>query len=160
MPVRLTDWVDTRLGMTIVSGSFQTQTLMGAVSNIESRRYTSTRTLVSLDMFSNTVGGAYGVQVADIAIGVISVEAFTANAAIPDPNVDNDKPAGGWLYRAQMHPFQNSAGAPVVTTLKADVRAGRKVDRGVMFIVITSASSVGTPFTLLARGLIRTLFKL
>ncbi len=159
MPARPTDWLDTRLGMTVTSGGQQNQSLMGAVTNIEARRYTCIRMFVRIECHSNSVAGAYGVQQLDIGIGITSVEAFNAGV-LPDPNVDNDKPAKGWMYRTKLLVGQNGVGVNPIYSVMADVRAARKIERGELFIVVNSGSTVGTTFTMTVSGLIRCLMKL
>jgi len=159
MAARPTDWLDTRLGMTVASGAQSSQSLMGAVSNIEARRYTLIRSLLRLELLSLSTAVAYGVQIVDIGVGIISVEAFTAGV-FPDPNVDNDKPAKGWIYRTQVAVSQNGIGTVIPISLTADVRGARKIERGELFIVANSASVVGTTFTIGINGLFRALMKL
>jgi len=160
MPRRPSDWLDTRVALSLPVGGQVIQSLMGAVSNIEARRYTVVRSLLRMGLSSQTIAGAYGVTKVDIAIGVISVEAFTGAAAIPDPSTDNDKPAGGWMYRTQVLVAQNGIGTSILSEVTADIRTGRKIDRGELFIVFDSASVRGTAFGIDVHGLYRGLMLL
>ncbi len=162
MPARPTDWLDTIVGLAPTSGgALQFQSLMGAVSNIEARRYTCVRTLVRLDLQSTTVAGAWGSNIVHIGIGVVSVAALAAGAAsLPNPSIANDKPALGWLYRTTVVVAQNGIGTPVVFPITADVRGSRKIDRGDLVLMIDNVAHLGTTATIQCTGLIRCLMKL
>ncbi len=100
----------------------------------------------------------------DFGIGVAALEAFNANA-IPDPDVAGDVPARGWLWRSTMIAVANSVTGPPAhdvyfgTTLEADVRAMRKVDRGKLYLVMRSGPTVvsGSYLPTAVIGLVRTL---
>lgn len=159
MVARPTDWLDTLVALDPVSGAQANQSLMGAVTNVEARRYTVIRTLIRLELSSSTVAGAWGRQLVDIGIGIASVESFDAGV-LPDPEVANDKPARGWLYRNSIVVTQNGIGTPINVTVVADVRGARKIDRGELFIVATNSAFGGTSFTTAIRGVVRSLMKL
>ncbi len=156
---RQTDWFDTSVGLGVATGAQGLQTLMAAVEPIAMRGLTVIRTIVTLGLFSTTVAGAWGVQRASIGIGVGSQDAFTAGV-VPDPNTPVDKPPRGWLYKTTRMVEQNGSGAPVVMTVEADLRGARKVEHGILYLVVDNETVVGTTFTLQVHGLVRCLFKL
>jgi len=133
--------------------------LMTGVAPVNVRRQTLIRTILRLELFSETVAGAWGTQRVDIGIGITSQEAFAAGV-VPDPNTDGDQPSRGWIYRTRVVPSQNSAGAPVVLTLAADIRAARKLDDGECYLVVNNSTTTGTSFTVRQSGIIRQLWLL
>ena len=156
---RPTDWIDTRVNLTIASPSQGRQSLMTGVAPVNMRGMTLIRTIISLGMYSASIAGAWGVQNCDIGIGVASQEAFAAGV-VPDPSADADKPPRGWVYRTSKVVGQNGAGAPIVTVLEADIRGARKIENGELYIVVDNALLLGTSFSVSIDGLIRTLYKL
>jgi len=156
---RATDWVDTRLGLTIpVSGQFLSSLLSGLTQE-ELRGATIVRTILTLGVCSETVAGAWGNMVIDLAIGIVSREAFAAGV-VPDPVVDRDTPARGWMWRTQRVISQNGVGGQVVFDVTADIRGARKVENGNVFIVANSSVLDGTTFVMTVRGMVRLLMKL
>ncbi len=156
---RQMDWIDTRIGFTLATG-FQFGTdIDGGSTQVVQRGTTIIRTIIKLGMSSNSVAGAWGLQLIDMAIGIGDREAFSAGI-FPDPNTDTDKPARGWMWRTSELLSQNGVGSPVVTTVQADIRGARKIDLGRAYIVFDNTAVQGTPFTATIRGLIRTLVKL
>jgi len=93
--------------------------------------------VVPQNLSDNIDGGA----VVDMAIGVAALEAFTANV-VPDPDVAAETPARGWLWKDRLIAVGNSVTGPPAhdvyygTSLHADVRAMRKVDRGILYLAI------------------------
>ncbi len=80
-------------------------------------------------------------SVIDIGIGVSSVEAFAVSntAGLPNPSVATNFPPRGWLYVATRAVSQQAESVGVVNQVEKfefDVRGMRKVDKGVMFIII------------------------
>ena len=131
----------------------------GSVTDVVARRLTVVRTIVSLDIFSTTVAGVWGVQEIALGIGVISREAFAAGV-FPDPVEANDKPTRGWLWRTHQAVSQNGSGGQVLVHIEGDFRGARKLDAGVLILIINNTPLQGTAFTVFTRGLVRTLFKL
>ena len=123
------------------------------------RGCTVIRTLISLDLCSQTVAGAWGVQRCDMAIGIASQEAFAAGV-LPDPVTNTDKPPRGWMWRSSRSVAQNGVGSPVLSSLQADIRGARKVENGEVFLIIDNSNVFGTAFNVQALGLVRLLVKL
>jgi len=100
-------------------------------------------------------------QQVSLGIGVASREAFDAGV-IPDPNSQSEQPARGWLYRdVRTLLYQNSATFGVedfvYPTFVFDVRAARKVDRGVCFLEMVNNNIFGTSMIVRANGIVRAL---
>ncbi len=156
---RMTDWVDTRIGLTATTGSQVSTRVDGGSTQVVQRGTTIIRTIVSLDMSSSSVAGAFGVQIADMAIGIVSREAFAAGT-FPDPNDSTDKPARGWLWYHSMKVAQNGVGTQIIYPVRSDIRGARKVENGIVVLVLNSTALVGTAFSIHVHGLIRSLVKL
>ena len=158
---RQSEWKDNLFDFNLASGQGNVQSLVANFTEPDKRGMTLIRTIIHIEMFSNTVAGAYGVQVVSAGIGVASQEAFAIGAtAISDPQTESDKPTRGWVWRTQIAVSQNGTGLDLVRTISRDIRAVRKLENGELFIVFDSDPGVGTAFTMSVRGLVRTLFKL
>ena len=101
-----------------------------------------------------------GIQQIDLAIGVTSLEAFTAQV-VPDPNVQADYPPLGWLYiSTRTVIFNNSSGTTeklFIPEFHFDVGANRKIDKGVLFMVWNNTNAAGGGFTVRMVGRVRSL---
>jgi len=159
MVTRQVDWQDTQVSEAVVSGAQGSVRVDGSVTDVVARRMTAIRTIISLDVFSTTVAGAYGVQEIALGLGVISREAFAAGV-FPDPVEATDKPTRGWLWRTHQAVSQNGTGSPVVSRIVGDFRGARKLDAGILILIVNNTPLTGTAFPILLRGLVRVLFKL
>jgi len=149
-------WVDTNVNLAASSGSQSAGlSLMGGFTAAEIFGWTVTRLIFDLGLHSTTVGGAWGVHAADLGIGIVSAESFAAGI-FPDPVQSTEKPIRGWLYKVRCAVSQNSGGQ-VIFPCRGDLRSGRKIDTGVMFLIINNTPFFGTTFTLQALGTIRAL---
>jgi len=156
---RATDWIDTLFGETVATGAQQLVSLMTGVAPVNVRRQTLIRTLITLDVTSETVAGVWGTQTLDLGIGITSQEAFAAGV-VADPITANDQPSRGWIYRTRRVIAQNGSGGKVVYTVQADIRASRKLDDGECYIVFNNGTTLGTAFTIRVTGLVRQLWLL
>ena len=157
---RPTDWVDTLVNLEVSSANQAVTSLMTGLAPVNTRGQTIIRTIIMLQMFSNTVAGAFGVNRIDLGIGITSQEAFAAGI-VPDPGTVGDKPPRGWMWRAETLVSQNGAQAgDVITRLEADLRGARKVENGEVFLVVENNPLLGTTAQYNVRGLVRQLYKL
>ena len=102
-----------------------------------------------------------GVMVVDVGIGVSANEAFVAGV-LPDPNIGSDVPSMGWLYRTSLVCVKvHSSGTDFEIAdfgeVRFDTRAGRKVDRGRLYINMIAGVVQDTSFPVRVIGLIRAL---
>ena len=157
---RATDWVDTRLNLEVPTDNQTIGSLVTGLAPLNLRGMTVIRTIIHIGMFSNSVAGAWGVQIVDLAIGIASQDAFAAGV-VPDPKAAADKPPRGWMWRTEAVVSQNGTGTPVVTYIDADIRGARKVENGEVYLVVdNTGSGQGTTFQVNVRGIIRQLYKL
>ena len=151
-------WSDTLLGINIDGG----QLSFNLLSNLAASDTKTVVRLVGEITFFPSVGVTTGetVQAIDIGVMVVSGEAFTAGV-FPDPETDSDTPTLGWLFRTRVGQFVDSSATipdswhtPVV---RFDIRAGRKVDRGVLVMVMDKSVLDGVAHTLRVVGIVRAL---
>ena len=156
---RRTTWIDNLSSFVVApGGGQQSQSLLQGVAPEDTRGTTVVRVLYDLQLHSTSVAGAWGVQALDLAFGVTSQEAFAAGV-FPDPNAD-ERPVGGWMFRTRCVIAQNGAGAPILTSCKGDLRSGRKLDAGEVYVVANNSDLDGTAFTVRVTGIIRLLLML
>ena len=156
---RATDWIDTLVGFTVATGVQSNVSLMTGVAPVNVWRQTLIRTIVELSVYSSSVAGVWGTQLVNAGIGIASQEAFAAGV-LADPNVANDQPSRGWIYRTGFVVGQNATGGNIVHNVRADIRAARKLDDGECYLVVNNGTDLGTAFTILVRGIIRQLWLL
>ena len=156
---RRTSWEDLVADIIVTSGAQQDVDLLNNLSDDESRGLTVTRVIGTIHMFSGTIAGAWGKQILDMGIGVVSVDAVAANA-FPDPNLSQDQPPRGWLWRGQEMPEQNGVGTRIVKTIHFDVHGQRRLEAGRLMLIINSTGGTGTAFTTEMRVLMRSLLLL
>ncbi len=139
-------WADTRFsGQLLVASGTTKDDLLAGLSPSDVK--TVTRILVDLYM-AYPVGNDVAVDrenSIDVGIGVVSQEAFDLET-LPDMNAVADYPQQGWVYIATAPVWRTSmAGAFVAESahFKADIRAQRKVDRGVLFLSILNIGNIG-----------------
>jgi len=152
-------WIEKEVNQAIAAAGQDVKSMMGGLSTDQTRGMTVTRLIGRVGFSSATVAGAWGVNVLDIGIGVVSQEGFAAGV-VPDPSVANDEPVRGWLFRTRVVVSQNGAGGQVVHELHFDIRAQRKVETGELVIIMDNSAISGTSFTINAQGWIRTLVRL
>ena len=102
-------------------------------------------------------------QIIDLAIGVSSVEAFNLGAtALPDPNTEGDYPPRGWLYATRVYYEQTlpTGGTPtamwrVLPVIEFDLGAMRRIDKGVLFMIVRNTSIDGAATNMRLTGRVR-----
>ena len=105
-----------------------------------------------------------GVQSVRVGIGVAFVEAFgVANSGgIPNPANSAQSPPRGWLYSDVLDVYQDEGQTNAdfryfIPSVHMDLRAARKVDRGVCFLTMTNTNIFGVGQTINVSGRIAVL---
>ena len=155
---RSTFWIDNLINLGIVSGGLNSVSLMAGTPPIDARRATIVRIVIDLGIFSETVAGAFGVNLIDIGMGVTSQEAFAVNV-FADPNAD-ERPTRGWMYHTRRVVYQNGVGTPIVQSWKEDLRTGRKLYDGEPFLTAHNTAQLGTTASYRISGIVRLLMLL
>ena len=152
-------WGDTRMSASLANGVGQQFDLLGsltAADTITSARIIGHYTVAP----TGAVAAIAHESLIDIGIGVVSAEAFNAGV-VPDPNIDGDVPDRGWLYRDTLYLMFNNLSGTVedylYPSLRFDVRAARRVDRGKLFLVVHRTTIAGTDHACRITGLTRVL---
>ena len=152
-------WSDTRFSdIQLVNSNTNKKDLLAGLTPADTK--TVTRVLVDLSVSYASSFAQDGSNSIDIGIGVVSQEAFDLET-LPDPNAVADYPQQGWLYVATKRCvsfFTTSTGVTVIPALfQVDLRAQRKVDRGVLFMVILNTADEGGSATVFIHGRVRAL---
>ena len=152
-------WADTRFAdLSILDAATSKSDLLAGLTPADTK--TVTRVLVDLTFGYVSSFAQDGSNTIDVGIGVVSQEAFDLET-LPDPNAIADYPQQGWLYVATkrcMQTFLTSTGLHLIPAVfQVDIRAQRKVDRGVLFMVLQNNAAEGLSATVRVYGRVRAL---
>ena len=131
-------WADLRIpGTTLAASSTLKYDLLAGLTAMDTK--TVTRIILDLTVCP-PVTNALNVDrtsVVDVGIGVVSQEAYDLET-LPDMDNTADYPQQGWIYVATGLVYKIAdSGGPMwmhFARFEADLRAQRKVDRGVLFM--------------------------
>ena len=105
-------------------------------------------------------------QTLDLVIGVASVEAFAvaSSAGLPQPDVATAYPPRGWLYASRriLQQALPTGGTPTAmyrtnAVFREDIHGMRKIDKGILFMLIKNDNADGTGQTVQIYGRTRAL---
>ena len=156
-------WVDAIIA-TLQSGTNLAEDLLAAATvNLDT--ITVARLVVGITATPDSfTSGVSGVQRIDMGIGVASTPAFDIGVtALPDPRVASDAPPRGWLWRGSMSLVRSNVDGSeketgqLYPTIRVDLGAMRKVDRGTLFFVTAKTAIQGSELDVDLSGLIRVL---
>ncbi len=154
-------WADVRLAESIGSGSNVLTDLLGGAPTVDT--LTVVRIVGEIRVYITPTSENELDQFIDIGIGVTSSQAFGTAGATPDLKTLGFPPRG-WLYKATDHVLQSlpTGGTPTAmwrqdAVFKFDLRAMRKIDKGVLFMEIENTAHLGTASTLEVVGFVRSL---
>jgi len=154
-------WVDTVINNDTPSGGQSAIDLAGQFTGEETRltQMTLMRTIIRMDLAYTVHDAGEGSQRLSFGIGIESQEAFAA-AIHPDPQIRGDFPVRGWVYRGIWRVFGFAADQPAVDVVRVDldIRARRKLENGVSFIVMDNTPLEGVASAIRELGIIRQLW--
>ena len=160
-PRRPRVWVDLTIDSNLAAnGSFALDLLANQVVDWQAR--TVVRSIGRLFVCPSVVANStISIQDISLGIGVMSATGFAATGGPPDPSVDTEIPTNGWLYRDRAA-LVNQQDSGTVEAFRFpefhwDIRAGRKVDRGVLFIVGVNKDLMAGTTAVKVSGLVRSL---
>ena len=141
-------WADTIISNALAVGSGISPTLLA--NTPASDTIIIARLVIHLNVIPDAelsvIDGVMGV---DIGIGVATVQAHAAGA-LPDPSVDAEAPARGWLWVDRMTIYTAVGAGPIdrwfFPEVYADIRTMRKVDKGVLYIRAKNVNVSGGSF--------------
>ncbi len=156
-------WIDTRVGITSGSGATQHQSLMSGFTqpNTRLQGMTLLRTIIGLDMGALVHDAGEGSQQVALGIAIASEDAFAAGiGSLPQPEDPLAHPRLAWVFRMQYRVFGFAADQPAVFTrrIDLDIRAQRKLENGVGFIIVNNTAQEGVAFTTFLSGFVRQLW--
>ena len=148
-------WQDFIISESTADGTQDTQLLLGAEVD-DPKGLTVVRMVIGLSIVPAPpdVQSPLAVMRVSMGIGIISQEAALV-AAYPDPNIDEDVPVTGWMWR------WNGLVPEVATVpvrIDLDIRSQRKLMYGSPYFIMNSNLDQETAFTVNTYGLIRVLY--
>ena len=152
-------WADRVLNVNLISGAAsQNFNLLADAPTVDT--LTAVRVILHLTCFPEIGDHPDGIQAIHMGVGVASLEAFNVNA-LPDPNISTEYPARGWLWVDTGAVYQDISTAPLnrywIAEFKMDVRAMRKIDKGILFLAMVTDLQAGLSFDLRIVGRTRVL---
>ena len=152
-------WADTRFaGTTIAASGTDKKDLLTGLAAMDVKIVT--RLIGDVRVYGGATTETEYEMAIGLGIGVVSKEAYDLET-LPDTDNVADYPQQGWIYVATQVCYQaiDSAGSGlhrVDARFIFDIRAQRKVDRGVLFMLIDN-TGIGTSSTLSITGRVRAL---
>ena len=140
-------WADTRFaGVTLgAPGTLNTDLLAGLAAT---ETKTVSRILVDLTMSPPVTNSQQDrSNILDVGIAVVSAEVFSIGN-LPDPDTPADYPQAGWVYVSSKGVLKYNMAVNsdllVVAHFATDLRGQRKVDRGVLALIIMNTGVDGS----------------
>ena len=156
-------WADTLIEELITPGTAIITDLLVGAPTVDT--LTAVRIVGEMFCVTQTLSEIEHLETIDMGIGVSSREAFNVGVTgLPDVNNAADYPPRGWLYVARSVVQQSLPTGGTVTAMwrerahfKFDLRAMRKIDKGVLFAQWASTNVSGTSSSTSLMGRIRVL---
>ena len=162
MAARKTTWFDTEFNFDTASAGQAVKRLTPSSvigGTVIGEGLTSVRLLLTLELHPSIPEVVNSEQLVSFGVGLASEEAFGAQI-LPDPKTVTDFPPRGWVIRDQALVADRAGDARAVVRLIYDIRAMRKIDNFVMYLIMDNEPIRGTAFTVRMIGLVRVLCKL
>ena len=157
MARRQSYWDNTLITQVIIAGAGTTGIDLSGTPGALSEGFTLVRTIFDLKMYDEGITGLAGMMRVDLGIGNVNKDAFAANV-LPDPNDATERPIGDWIYRTRCLVPTGPVGDqqdPVVC--HGDIRAGRKLGDGTLFMGVVATQDAGSSFNVKLTGIVRCL---
>ncbi len=161
-PRRPRVWVDLHMDANLTAAAASLQDLLSAAV-VDLQTKTVIRLIGRLRAIPSVVANnTVSAQLVSIGIGVTSREAFTAGGvSVPSPAVQTEFPTGGWLYKEQAVLVNQQDSGTVEAwefpEFRFDIRASRKVDRGIFFVRVVNTDLLAGSTAIKVAGLVRCL---
>ena len=98
-----------------------------------------------------------GIQRIDVGIGVASEPAF-ASGNVPEADISTEYPPRGWLYATTRRILMDtSIGTAFLPEWEFDMRASRKLDKGILYLTLSNNNVIGAGQAVLITGRVRAL---
>ena len=155
-------WGFTNVSQVFTSGLRVSNNLLLDLEGMDT--ITVARLVINLRAFNELGEFLIGVQALDMGIGVASVEAFAVanSVGLPNPAVSDQIPPRGWLWSDSLTIFRDEGTTNAqfiynMPEVRADIRAMRKVDRGVLYLTVSSNNKFGVAQGMILSGRIAAL---
>ena len=156
-----TIWIDKLPNLVVASGAQGAFSLSPTITQTQLRleRLTLIRLIIGIDIMPSIRDSGEGDTLVSLGIGVFSDEATQAGV-FADPTVETDHPARGWPWRGRYRVYAVAADDQNVSRVRVDVdiRAARKLENGVLMMVVNNDPSQGVATPITMTGIIRSLF--
>jgi len=163
MARRPTIWVDSIINSALAAGLF-VEDLTAALPSTEQQ--TVTRIVGDIGIYPDVLtANIANAQAIDIGIGVASQAAFDVPAAggLPDPRLVLEAPARDWLWVTRLVIVKDRPAGEtftlIVPEVHLDLRAARKIDKGVLFLIAVKTAVIGSANDVLLQGRLRCLIQ-
>ena len=156
-PKRQTTWFDTNIGIDVAQGTGGLVRLTPTGDDLEG--FTAIWIVGRTTLLPSIPQSTLAETSVAIGYGVCSEEAFsTGLTATPNPEVSTEFPERGWMHRARYVVIDNGFGIPTnVIVLDNNIRAQRKIDKGVLYLTIHNQTIRGGVFNIRLHGTLRLL---
>ncbi len=159
-------WADLKIDDNMSAGGSHLENLL-LNAPVDWQSKTAIRHIARLRVIPTVVANAsVSAQLVSIGIGVIARDAFVAasgavTASIPNPSVATDFPINGWIFREQAILVNQQDSGTVeaweMPEFHYDIRAARKVDRGILFVALVNEDLIAGTTAVKVAGMMRTL---
>ncbi len=162
---RATLWVDTIIDSNVTDGGGNVLVDLSTSAVVDRQTFTAIRWIIRLLAVPSVIANAtVSTQRVSIGIGVVSRDAFVAGgAAVPSPSVMTEFPTEGWVLRDHGILVNQQDSGTVEAwhfpEFRYDIRAARKIGRGVPFLSMGNADLIAGTTAVKVAGVIRTLMK-
>jgi len=159
MPARRRVWDDAIVNEDTATGTQDSTDLMPNFQESETKGFTLVRLIIGLDLTPNPPGVSTSADqmLMHLGIGVFSREMIDV-VDFPEPQLSNNIPMTGWLWRATYVVAENVQVKNVRIDL--DLRSQRRLMYGVPFMVMNAVLHNGVAFNVATTGMVRSLYLL
>jgi len=148
-------WDDTLINSNITSGT-EAIIVLSLTPGLLSEGFTLTRTIARFTLYAAAVPAVSSGQQVDLGIGLATKEGIAASA-VPTANSQTEKPMGDWVWRTREVVVRDTSEMMEPRSFGTDIRAGRKLAGGQMYLIITNDPVFGTAFAVRLSGVVRLL---
>jgi len=154
-------WVDLNIDENLAAGGSFNKDLL-VLQTVDWQARTAVRHIGRLLVIPSVIANStVAAQKISLGIGVVAAPAFTTTGAVPTPNVDSEFPTAGWVLRDNGILVNQQDSGTVEAwhfpEFRWDIRASRKVDRGVLFLRVFVADLLAGTVAVKVVGTVRTL---
>jgi len=149
-------WGDSILTESTPTGTQDSAILTDKFADDDFKGWTLARMIVDLTVLPAALG-VDSIDVSQMFMGIAMVSQEAAAGGIfPDPHANSNDPLTGWLWKGHVAVAENAAVGPV--RVFADIGTQRKLMYGNPYLIMNNVYAIGSAFTMLTRGIVRSLY--